>query len=187
MLMPSGIPHDASSRAREIRDGGAGVVSGRCRSSLCRRVALLALVFVFAVLVASTSTATSARAATSPRQMKAIVHAWSNRLNAGDNVGVAHLFRLPAILIQSDAFLLHTYAQLAEWHSLLPCAGHITSIVVKGRFATAVFRLGDREHSRCDAPGALVAARFEIVRGKIVSWQQVPVPEKQRPPTPNVA
>jgi hypothetical protein len=153
------------------------------------RAVMLALTFAFAFVAASTSVAGAAAApdATSPRQMKAIVHAWSDRLNAGDNVGVAHLFKLPAIVIQSDAYLFHTYKQLAEWHSLLPCAGHITSIVVKGRFATAVFRLGNRKGSPCDAPGALAAARFEIVDGKIVAWQQIPVPEKQKPPSPNVA
>ena len=122
---------------------------------------------------------------TSPKEMKAIVHAWSNKLNAGDNQGVAHLFKLPAIVVQNLAYRFRTYAQLAEWHSYLPCAGHITSIRIKGRFATAVFRLADRRGSPCDSPGALVAARFEIVGGKIASWQQVPVPEKQ-PADPNV-
>jgi len=117
--------------------------------------------------------------------MKAIVHAWSDKLNAGDNQGVAHLFKLPAIVVQNYAFRFHTYAQIAEWHSYLPCAGHVTSIRVKGRFATAVFRLADRKGSPCDSPGALVAARFEIVGGKIASWQQVPVPESQ-PADPNV-
>ena len=37
-------------------------------------------------------------------QMKAIVRAWSNRLNAGDDDGVAHLFRLPAVVIQNDVY-----------------------------------------------------------------------------------
>jgi hypothetical protein len=47
---------------------------------------------------------------------------------------------------------------------------------VRGRFATAVFRLGDRRKSKCDAPGTLAAARFKIVRGKITIWQQVQPP-----------
>ena len=144
---------------------------------------LTALVLV-ALALCAPAASTAAAKPTSPQQMKAIVHAWSDRLNAGDNEGVAHLFKLPAILIQSVGYRLTTYAQLTKWHSLLPCAGYITSISVKGRFATAVFRLGNRKGSKCDAPGALAAARFEIVDGKIASWQQVPVPEKQIPPAP---
>jgi hypothetical protein len=139
------------------------------------------VVFAIALLLAVPASAAKRPAATSPKQMKAIVHEWSKRLNAGDNDGVAHLFRLPAIIVQNYAFRFHTYAQLAEWHQLLPCSGHITSIVVKGRYATAVFRLGNRMGSPCDSPGALVAARFEIVGGKIVTWVQIPVPPKQTP------
>jgi hypothetical protein len=143
-----------------------------------------ATVVLALALCAPALPATATPKPTSPAQMKAIVHAWSDRLNSGDNIGLAHLFRLPAFVIQNDAYRFTTYAQLAEYHSLLPCAGHITSIVVKGRFATAVFRLGNRMGAPCDAPGALVAARFEIVGGKIASWQQIPVPEKQQPAQP---
>jgi hypothetical protein len=144
------------------------------------RMRALVVGLLVALCLPAASTAAKAPP-TSPKQMKAIVHAWSNKLNAGDNEGLAHLFRLPAIVIQNYGWKFNTYAQLAQWHSLLPCAGHIKSIQVRGRFATAVFRLADRKGSPCDAPGAVVAARFEIVGGKIVSWQQVAVPEPAEP------
>src|SRR6476660_7790742 len=120
---------------------------------------LLGLLLALSLLAAPAAPAQTPP--TSPKQMKAIVHAWSDKLNAGDNDGVAHLFKLPAIVVQNYAFRFHTYAQIAEWHSYLPCAGHITSIKVKGRFATAVFRLGNRKGSPCDSPGTLAAAKFE--------------------------
>jgi hypothetical protein len=111
--------------------------------------------------------------------MAAIVRAWSNRLNTGDNDGVAKLFGLPALVAQGGLiYRLDTRDQVALWHAGLPCSGRIVSITFAGRFATAVFRLGDRPSSKCDAPGQLAAARFEIVGGKIVSWEQVPVPKK---------
>ena len=113
--------------------------------------------------------------------MKEVVRLWSERLNAGDNAGVARLFRLPATVVQTTTYGFRTRKQLAQFHALLPCSGQITSIVVKGRFATAVFQLGDRPGSRCDSRGVLVAARFEIVGGKIASWEQVPVPRSQDP------
>jgi hypothetical protein len=109
--------------------------------------------------------------------MKAVVRAWSRRLNSGDNRGIARLFTLPAVVEQGPyAFRLKTRRQVAIWHANLPCAGKVLSITVRGRFATAVFELGNRKGGTCDAPGALAAARFEIAGGKIVSWVQVPVP-----------
>jgi hypothetical protein len=99
--------------------------------------------------------------------------------DTGDNLGVAKLFHLPATMIQgSFIFTLRTPKQVALWHSGLPCSGHIVSIKIVGRYATAVFRLGNRPKTRCDAPGTLAAARFFIVNGKIVGWEQVPPPSE---------
>jgi len=144
------------------------------------------VVSALAALVAVTACIAPAAQPASPAEqlrMKQIVRLWSERLNAGDNAGVAKLFRLPATIIQATTYGFHTRKQLAEFHSLLPCSGHITSIVVKGRYATAVFELGDRggAYARCESRGVLVAARFEIVGGKIVSWEQIPVPRDQNP------
>ena len=124
--------------------------------------------------------------ATPPQErMKAVVHAWSARLNAGDNAGIARLFALPAIVIQGQyEYRLRTRAQVALWYSGLPCSGRIVSIAIRGRYATAVFRLGNRGATKCDAPGTLAAARFGIVGGKIVTWEQVPVPAAQSPQAP---
>ena len=116
-------------------------------------------------------------AETREQTMRRVVRTWSRRLNAGDNAGIAQLFRTPAIFVQgTHAYRLDTAKQIAIWHSALPCSGRVTSIRIAGRFATATFVLGNRKGSRCDAPGATVAARFEIVRGKIVSWVQFPEP-----------
>src|SRR5262245_19761021 len=138
---------------------------------------------VAALVVAIVSVAPPSRASSPAEQlrMKEVVRLWSERLNAGDNAGVARLFRLPATIVQTTTYGFHTRKQLAEFHALLPCSGQITSIVAKGRYATAVFELGDRPGSRCVSRGVLVAARFEIVHGKIVSWEQIPVPRSQNP------
>ena len=127
-------------------------------------------------------------AADSPTQMRALVHAWSARLNANDNAGLARLFALPALVIQAPyAFKLRTRAEVAEWYAGLPCSGRVVSITVRGRYATAVFRLGNRGASACDAPGTLAAARFEIVNGKIRTWEQVAVPAAKQKPSPGEA
>ena len=113
------------------------------------------------------------------QQQEKIVRAWSALLNVSDFNGIAKLFAVPAIIAQGPyEYRFTTRKQIALWHSGLPCAGKIVSITYAGRFATAVFRLADRGSHPCDAPGGLAAARFEIVRGKIVSWRQVDVPQQ---------
>ena len=115
--------------------------------------------------------------ADSPAATKRVVRTWSTHLNAYDNAGAARLFARPAVFAQGAAVLrLETYSDIALWHSLLPCAGWIVSIAVKGETATAVFVLANGKHRRCDAPGQKAAAAFRVHRGKIVSWVQVPVP-----------
>ncbi len=163
-----------------------------------RRAGVAALAVGAALLVAGTAGAASAVPSRSgashgaptaaERRMAAIVHKWSDRLNARDFAGIARLFALPATLIQGPyEYRLPTRHDVALWHAGLPCGGKILRISYSGRFATAVFRLANRGKTKCDAPGALAAARFEIVRNKIVSWQQVAVPAKQKQPTGPVA
>ena len=128
--------------------------------------------------------------------MKAVVRAWEANLNAGNNAAEARLFSLPALISQMEGpygcYCL-TAAEVAQWHTQLLCSAEIVSIKVRGRYATAVFRLGDRETSKCDSPlGSLTAVRFTIVRGKISAWQQMwwlprGVPRGERPGAPITA
>ena len=135
-----------------------------------------------AVLALVLAPAATAGGVDSPAATKRVVHAWSNRLNAYDNAGAARLFARPAVFVQSSGALrLRTYADIALWHKLLPCAGRIVSISVEGEYATAVFVLANGKHRRCDAPGQKAAAVFRVHRGRIVSWAQVPVPESTGP------
>lgn len=138
---------------------------------LVRTLALVVSLGLLAIPVAS------AEATDSPTATKRVVRAWSARLNAYDNAGVARLFAHPAVFVQGGAALrLETPAQIALWHRLLPCAGRIVSIDVDGELATAVFRLANGKHRHCDAPGQKAAAVFRVRHGKIVAWVQVPVP-----------
>lgn len=119
------------------------------------------------------------------RKMAAIIEAWSVRLNRNDNAGVAELYSLPTTIIQDSLeYRLKTRSEVALWFSELPCSGTILSISYEGKFATAVFRLGNRGSTPCDAPGAIAAARFEIVKGKIVLWTQVAVPKRAKTTLP---
>jgi hypothetical protein len=108
--------------------------------------------------------------------MKAVVRVWTANLNAGKNAAEARLFSLPAriSLMRGPGCYCRTPADVALIHVQLLCSGKIVSIEVRRRYATAVFGLGDRATSRCDAPwGSLTAVRFTIVRGKITAMKQV--------------
>jgi hypothetical protein len=116
-------------------------------------------------------------------QLEAVVRAWSEALNAGDNDAAAALFAPDAIVIQAGlALRLPDHAAAVSWNASLPCSGAISAIQVTDGFVVAVFVLGDRPTSTCDAaPGTLAAAAFLIENGKIAVWEQVPVPEDASP------
>jgi hypothetical protein len=118
---------------------------------------------------------------TSRMTMEAVVRAWSRALNAGDNDALARLFALPALIAQGDRIgEFTTYEEIAMFHSGLPCSGTVVEITFGTDEALAVFELGDRGDVACDAaPGQRAAARFVFRGGKIVAWQQVPVPGEE--------
>jgi len=71
---------------------------------------------------------------------------------------------------------LTSHKLAVAFNDALPCAGRITEIRLAGNRATATFVLGKRPKHRCDGVGQKAAALFVIRGGKIVRWQQVPVP-----------
>jgi limonene-1,2-epoxide hydrolase len=117
----------------------------------------------------------TAQAAATPAQ---VVRAWSKALNANRNAAAAALFAPNARVVQPGVDVrLNSRALARAFNNSLPCAGQILSITVKGERATATFRLGQRPKHRCDGPGQKAAAVFVVHEGKIVLWEQVPVPK----------
>jgi limonene-1,2-epoxide hydrolase len=131
------------------------------------------LAFLGAALVVAAVSAGSAAAATPA----SVVRAWSKALNANDNARAARLFAPGARVVQPGVDVaLSSRALALAFNESLPCAGRIVKIAVHGNRATATFVLGERPQHRCDAPGVKAAAVFTVQHGKIVRWQQVPVP-----------
>ena len=116
-----------------------------------------------------------------PPSPPAIVRAWSAALNRNDNAAAAKLFAPNARILQGPLDVRLTSPQLAlAFNASLPCAGRIVRITVKGTRATATFVLGHRPRHTCTAaPGEKAAAVFDVRNGKIVLWEQVPVPAKK--------
>jgi limonene-1,2-epoxide hydrolase len=126
------------------------------------------------LVVAAVSIAQAASAAPSPA---AVVRAWSKALNANQNERAARLFAAGARVVQPGVDVRLPSRKLAvEFNDALPCGGRIVEIRVRGNRATAIFILGHRPKHRCDGPGQKAAALFVVRAGKIVRWQQVPVP-----------
>jgi len=113
-----------------------------------------------------------------PPSPTAVVRRWSAALNANDNASAALLFAPNARVLQGPLDVRLTTPQLAlAFNASLPCAGKIVRITVKGNRATATFVLGRRPKHVCRArPGEKAAALFVVRDGKIVLWEEVPVP-----------
>ena len=109
----------------------------------------------------------------------AIVRAWSAALNTNHNAAAAKLFAPNARILQGPLDVRLTSPQLATaFNASLPCAGEITRITLNGDRATATFVLGHRPRHTCTAArGEKAAALFVVRAGKIVLWEQVPVPK----------
>jgi limonene-1,2-epoxide hydrolase len=137
-----------------------------------RWLTAIALVAAFAAAT-FLGTASAAR----PKTPAQIVRAWSKALNASNDKAAGALFARNAVTIQGPNVIRLPNLKIATlWNASLPCAGQITKLRVKGNVATATFVLGERPGHRCDGPGQLAAAKFTVVKGKIVRWEQV-VPE----------
>jgi len=116
-----------------------------------------------------------------PPSPPAIVRAWSAALNRNDNAAAAKLFAPNARIIQGALDARLTTPQLAlAFNSSLPCAGKIVRITVKGNQAVATFVLGHRPKHKCTAThGEKAAALFVVRDGKVVLWEEVPVPAEK--------
>src|ERR1700745_2187737 len=119
-----------------------------------------------------------------PPSPAAIVRSWSAALNANQNVAAAKLFAPNARGIQGPLDARLTSPELAvAFNASLPCAGRIIRITVRGNRATATFILGHRPKHTCSAkPGEKAAAVFVVRAGKIVLWEEIPVPATGTPP-----
>lgn len=109
-----------------------------------------------------------------PPSPESVVRAWSQSLNTGDNEAAADLFAPSATVIQGRVFVLDSRNEAIAFNASLPCTGEIVALEADGDTVRATFRLGDRETSRCDSPGARARASFRVREGKIVVWRQLP-------------
>jgi len=108
------------------------------------------------------------------RSPQAVVRAWSDALNRGDDAKAAALFAPGAEIVQGGAAtVLETQAQARAWNAGLPCAGKIVGLRTTGEVVTATFLLGHRNGHTCDGPGERAVAAFRVHAGKILLWHEL--------------
>ena len=112
--------------------------------------------------------------ATSP---ESVVRAWSAALNRNDNEAAARFFAIGAVIVQNGRSTFPNHADAVYWNAALPCGGVLLSLHHSGIDVVAVFRLDERPHHTCDAPGSVVSARFRVLHGLIVVWAQTATPD----------
>jgi len=142
---------------------------------------LAALGAALAVAAAGSGAASATTDTPSPA---AVVRAWSKALNANDNEAAGGLFAKNARVIQGPLDgRLATHRLAVLFNSVLPCAGRIVAMTVRGESVVATFVLGHRPKHTCDGPGEKAAALFVVHQGKIVLWEQIAVPAEPQKPT----
>jgi hypothetical protein len=113
---------------------------------------------------------------------ESVARQWSAALNRNDNESAGRLFADGAEIVQNGEETLQTHADAVRWNAGLPCGGRITDVERHGKHEVlAIFQLKERPQHRCDAPGGVAAALFQVEDGKIVLWHQSEVPERFRP------
>lgn len=135
---------------------------------------LSALAAALAVIAAGTGAGWAAQRTPSTAQ---VVRAWSAALNANRNAAAAKLFAPNAEVIQGALDIRLTSPELAlAFNESLPCAGRIIALKVTRLSAYATFALGQRPKHHCNGSGEKAAAFIVVRAGRIVLWQQIPVP-----------
>jgi hypothetical protein len=114
---------------------------------------------------------------------EAVVRAWSDAVNTGENDRAASQLGRGAIVIQgADERVLHTQADAVAWNQALPCASLVMKIQTHKDIVTATFRLGDRGvKGSCAAAGGTATIEFEVRHNLIVFLRQL---SSTPPPSP---
>ena len=116
----------------------------------------------------------TAQAAATPAQ---VARAWSKALNANHNAAAAKLFAQNARVVQPGVDVrLSSRALAVAFNDALPCAGRIVAMHGERQSRDGNLRARPAAEAPLRRPGAKAAAVFTVRNGKIVRWQQVPVP-----------
>lgn len=100
---------------------------------------------------------------------EAVVRAWSDAVNTGEDERAARLFARGAIAIRGNREAdLHSLEDAIAWNKALSCGGLARKVATHGDIVTATFELADRAGSVCSAHGGSATYEFEVRRNRIV-------------------
>lgn len=113
---------------------------------------------------------------------EAVVRAWSDAVNTGENERAADLLGRGAIVIQgAREQVLSTQADAVAWNHGLTCTSEVVRIQTHRDIVTTTFRLGDRgDEGSCATAGGTATVEFEVRHDRIVFLRQL----SSTPPPP---
>ena len=100
---------------------------------------------------------------------EAVVRAWSDAVNTGQDERAAQLLAKGAIAIRGTSeTVLRDEAQATAWNQAQRCAGLPQKVQTHADIVTVTFALRDREQGSCTARGGTATWEFEVRKGRIV-------------------
>lgn len=101
---------------------------------------------------------------------EAIVRAWGDAVNSGDNERAAKLLADDAIIVWgAEDRVLREEADAVAWNAARRCSGLVQSITTHGDIVTATFQLDHRrDRGSCPTAGGTETVEFEVRRKHIV-------------------
>lgn len=105
---------------------------------------------------------------------EAVVRAWSDAVNTGDDARAASQLARGAIVIANGRTLtLKTAADAEAWSRSLRCAGIVRSLATHKDIVTVTFLLSDRGTITCPGAGGTATDEFEVRSRRIVFFRQL--------------
>jgi hypothetical protein len=106
---------------------------------------------------------------------EAVIRAWSDALNAGEDERAAAFFADGARIVQGlRSFRLEDTEEALRFARSLPCGSEIVALESSGDRLEATIELTPRPGRRCDGPGTRTGLIVRVHEGRIVLWHEVP-------------
>lgn len=100
---------------------------------------------------------------------EAVVRAWSDAVNMGEDESAAKLLARGAIVVEGTReTVLGTTAEAVAWNEARRCGGLPQKVQTHADIVTVTFRLEHRTEGSCADHGASATYEFEVRKGRIL-------------------
>jgi hypothetical protein len=118
------------------------------------------------------------------RRLRPVIAAWADAVRAGRPEAAARFFDTPAIVSQTQPFVLRTRDEVINFNGGLPCGATLEEVQQDGHYIIGTFRLSKRAGIPCQGVGQLVRVAFGFSGRRFNEWLQLPDTRGARPKPP---